>query len=221
MAGREFWGQGFLYSRKPAWEAAVFAAVVALLVDTVFYLALAEAQLAGGPLAGWSVIKVLAIAGAVGWLALDRQEWALGLIAAIFVLVGLEDAVGITQPLGIWLVEESGLRGGPQGANSQLLRRAIVMMALLGPTIFLAGRARERLRKPTWILIGFLAAVFVAAVVGDVAADRSGTNLDELIEEPVLSLAVGFSAGLVVEFWPDRRLRSPTRSPLRQRSPRS
>lgn len=218
VVGRDFWGQGVFYSRKAAWDAAVFVAIVALLVDVVFYASLAEEELAGGPLVVWSVLKVLGVAGAVGWLAYDRRDPATSLIAAIFVLVGLEDAIGITQPLGIWLVEESGIRRGPQGANSQLLRRVIVMMALLGPTIFMAGRAPAQLRRAIGILLAFLAAIFLAAVLGDLAADRTGTNLDELLEEPVLSLALGFAIGLIVDFWPDRRLRVPTRTPLRPRS---
>ncbi len=183
----------------------MFAAVVALLVDLAFYLAISNAQLAGRPLAVWSAIKVLFIVAATLSIALPRKEWALGLIAAIFALIGLEDSVGITAPLGIWLVEEAGVRRGPRGANSQLLRRVLVSLALLGPTVFLATQAKPNLRKAIWVLLAFLAAIFAVAVLGDVFTDRTGTNLDELLEEPILSLAAAFSIGLAVDWWPSRR----------------
>lgn len=221
MARHGALGRPSIFTRKPAREAAVFAAVAALLVDAVFYLARSGTQLGGAPLATWSALKVLVVVVAVGWLAYKQQSWALGLIAAIFALIGLEDSIGITAPLGIWLIEESGIRRGPQGANSQLLRRGFVMLGLLGPTVYLTTRAPQHLRRAVWILLGFLAAVFVAAVLGDVAADRTGTNLDELIEEPVLSLAAAFSIGLVVEWWPSVGPTSPTRKPHRPESPRS
>lgn len=212
MAERASPERGSLFSRKTANEAAIFVAVVALLVDLLFYAVLADSQLSGGPLAVWSAIKTFSIAGCLSWLAFDRRAWSLGLIAAIYALIGLEDSVGVTAPLGIWLVEEAGIRRGPQGSNSQLLRRVFVSLGLLGPTMFLASRAPGQLRRAVWILIGFLGAIFVAGVLGDVAADRTGTNLDELLEEPVLSLAVGFAVGLVVEWWPSNRLITPTRA---------
>jgi hypothetical protein len=59
-------------------------------------------------------------------------------------------------------------------------------------------------------MISVLAAIFVVAVLGDVIADRSGTNLDEVVEEPLYSLAAGFVVGLVVEWRRRRRVTNPT-----------
>ena len=203
--------QRTLFPGRTAREAALFAAVVALLVDGVFFVALAEAQLGGPVMTWWSAIKVLIVVGITGWLALDTNGGSLGAIALIFLLIGLEDTFAVTAPLGIWLLEESGLGRARQGSNRQLLRRGVVMVLLLGPTFYLARQAPSWLHKAVWTLMGFLAAIFVAAVLGDVAADRTGTNLDELLEEPILSLAAAFSIGLAVEWWPRRRLRTPTR----------
>ncbi len=214
-------GRRSLYPGPAAREVAVFVAVVALFVDVVFYVALAEAQLGGGQLAAWSAGKIVVIGAVVGWLAVETRTWSLGIIALIFLLIGLEDSIGVTAPLGVWLIEESGIRRGPQGANSQLLRRGIVMISLIGPTLYLAAQAPRWLRAAVWTLLGFLAAIFLAAVAGDLAADRTGTNLDELIEEPLLSLCVGFVAGLAVEWWPFSRLRGPTRRPPQRGFPRS
>lgn len=205
MASQAPLQQSSLFTSTAAREAALFAAVVALLVDLAFYLAISNAQLAGRPLAVWSALKVLVIVVACLWLAVDRREWALGLIAAIFALIGLEDSIGITAPLGIWLIEEAGVRRGPQGANSQMLRRILVALALLGPTVYVAKAVKARLRRAVWILLGFLAAIFIVAVLGDVFTDRTGTNLDELLEEPILSLGAAFSVGLMVDWWPARR----------------
>ncbi|NND02650.1 MAG: hypothetical protein HKN91_07675 [Acidimicrobiia bacterium] len=205
MAGPAARQQSTIYAAQTAREAALFVAVVALLVDAAFYFAVSNAQLAGRPLSIWSASKVLVIVVTTLWLAVDRREWSLGLIAAIFVLIGLEDSVGITAPLGIWLIEEAGIGRGPQGTNSQLLRRALVTLGLLGPTVFLASKAKRKMRKGVWILLGFLGAIFVVAVLGDVFTDRTGTNLDELLEEPILSLAAAFSVGLAVDSWPARR----------------
>lgn len=193
----------------------MFAAVVAILVDITFYLALADAQLAGAPFIVWSALKILVIASAIGWVAYTQRSPVLALIAATFAVVGLEDSIGITAPLGIWLIEETGIERGPQGVNSQLFRRLLIAAGLLGPTLLLANRAPRRIARSAWMLIGFLAAVFAAAVLGDIAADRTGTNLDELIEEPVLSLAAAFAVGLLVDNVVPRRLRAPTTGRLR------
>lgn len=205
VAGPSARQQSPLFTASAAREAALFAAIVALLVDLAFYLAVSNAQLAGRPLAVWSAIKVLAIVATTLWLAVERRAWSLGLIAAIFALIGLEDSIGITAPLGIWLVEEAGIGRGPRGTNSQLLRRGLVSLGLLGPAVYLASRAQPRLRRAVWVLLGFLAAIFAVAVLGDVVTDRTGTNLDELLEEPILSLAAAFSIGLAVDLWPARR----------------
>lgn len=200
-----------LAPHRTAREAFVFAGVVALFVDGVFFVSLSADQLGGGSLAAWSAVKVAVIVAGIGWLAWEIKAWSLGIIAIIFALVGFEDSIGITAPLELWLIEESGIRRGPRGSNSQLLRRGVVMVVLLSPTLYLAARAPRWLRSAVWILIGFLGAIFLAAVLGDFAADRTGTNLDELLEEPLLSLCAGFVVGLVVQWWPDSRLRNPTR----------
>ena len=197
-------------------EAALFFAAAALFVDLIFYFSLADAQLGGAALLTWSAIKTLGIAAICGWLAYETQSWALGLIAGIFAVIALEDAFGITAPLGIWLLEEGGISGGPRGVNGQMIRRGLVMASLLGPVLYLSRRAPKYLHRALWVLLGLLALLFVAAVVGDAAADRSGTNLDELIEEPLLSLGVAFTIGLAVEWWPRRRFRFPTTSRLRR-----
>ena len=196
-----------VYTANTAREAALFVAVVAILIDLAFYMASSNAQLTGGPVSAWSAIKVGAIVLTIAWLAVDQREWSIALIAGIFLLIGLEDSIGVTAPLGIWLVEEAGIGRGPQGANSQLLRRLFVTLGLLGPTMFLATRSKPRLRRAVWVLLGFLAAIFAVAVVGDLVTDRTGTNLDELLEEPILSLAAAFSIGLAVDWWPQRSRR--------------
>ena len=221
MVEPELFRRGRFYAGQTAREAAIFAAVAALFVDVVFYFSLADKELSAGSLTVWSGLKFLVIAGVVGWLAAETREWALGLVAVIFLLIGLEDSVGVTAPLGLWLLEESGLRRGPQGANSQVLRRVAVMVLLLGPTLYVAERAPQGLRRAVWALIGFLAAIFLAAVVGDLVADRTGTNLDELVEEPLLSLCMAFTVGLAVQWWPRRRFRIPTTRRPRRRSRRS
>lgn len=188
----------------------MYTAVVFLFVDAVFFLALADATVGGAPLATWSGAKIFLVAAIVGWLAWEFQAWSLGIVSLIFLLIGLEDAVGVTAPLGFWLLEESGLKGGPQGATDQLLRRGVVMAFLLGPTLYLAVRAPARLRRVVWTLVGFLGLIFLVAVLGDVVADRTGSNLDELVEEPLTSLCAAFAVALAVRWWPHRRLRSPT-----------
>jgi len=188
----------------------VYAAVVFLLVDAVFFVALADATVGGLPLVTWSGLKIFLVAAIVGWLAWERQAWSLGIVALIFFLIGLEDAIGVTAPLGLWLIEESGLKGGPQGATDQLLRRAVVMAFLLGPTLYLAWRAPAQLRRVVWTLVGFLGLIFVVAVIGDVVADRMGSNLDELVEEPLTSLSAAFAVALAVQWWPHRQFRTPT-----------
>lgn len=188
----------------------MFAAAVALFIDAAFYVALSQSNLDGGPLIVWSASKNLIIVAGIGWLAWETRAWALGMIALIFAVIGLEDSVGITAPLGVWLIEEGGIRSGPRGANEQLLRRGVTMIALIGPTLYLGSRAPVWLRRALWMLIGLLGAIFMAAVVGDVVADRSGTDLDELIEEPLFSLTAGFVIGLVVEWWRLRRVTDPT-----------
>ena len=193
-------------------EAALFFAVAALFVDLIFYFSLADAQLGGRSLSTWSALKTMGIATIVGWLAYETESWALGLIAAIYAVIALEDAFGVTAPLGIWLLEEGGIAGGRQGANSQVIRRALIMVSLLGPVLYLSRRAPQYLHKALWVLLGFLALLFAASVLGDTAADRTGTNLDELVEEPLLSLGLAFAIGLAVEWWPRRQLRIPTTS---------
>ena len=199
-----------LFPRGTAREAAVFAAAVALFVDAAFYVALNESHLGGGALIVWSSLKTVIIVAGIGWLAWETRAWAFVMVALNFALIALEDSVGITAPLGVWLIEEGGLRAGPQGANEQLVRRGVTMVALLGPTLYLGSRAPAWLRRAVWTLIGLLAAIFVAAVLGDAIADRRGTNLDEVVEEPLFSLTVGFVAGLVVEWWQRRRITDPT-----------
>ena len=199
--------QPTLFPHRTAREAAVFSAAVALFIDAAFYVALAQSDLDGGPLIVWSAFKTVAIVAGIGWLAWETRAWALGMIAVIFAVIGLEDSIGITAPLGGWLIEEGGFRRGPRGANEQLLRRGFTMIVLLGPTLYLGFRAPAWLRRAIWTLVGLLAAIFMAAVVGDVIADRRGTNLDELVEEPLFSLTAAFVVGLVVERW---RLRRPT-----------
>lgn len=203
-------GPGRLLPRREAREAAVFAAVLALFVDLIFYVSLAESQLDGPAIRTWSTLKVTVIAAGVGWLAWETRTAALGLIAGIFLLIGLEDSISITAPLGVWLIEEGGLRSGPRGAYADLLRRGAVVIVLLGPTLYLGSRAESRIRSAVWALIGLLGAIFLVAVIGDLVADTAGTNLDELLEEPLLSLGLGFVVGLVVGRWPERRLRPPT-----------
>ena len=162
-------------------------------------MALVQSDFLGGPLMAWSGLKILIIFAGTGWLAWETGAWAFGLIALIFAVIGLEDSVGITAPLGTWLIEEGGIRRGPRGSNEQLLRRAATMILLLGPTLYLGSRAPVWLRRAIWTLIGLLAAIFVVAVLGDVIADRSGTNLDEVVEEPLLSITTGLVVGLVAE----------------------
>lgn len=190
----------------------MFAAVVFLFVDAIFFVAMADATVGGLPLTIWSGVKILLVAAIVGSIAWERQAWSLGIVSLIFLLIGLEDAAGVTAPLGLWLLEESGLRGGPQGATDQLLRRGVVMVLLLGPTLYLAWRAPRQLRKVVWALVAFLGTLFAVAVLGDVAADRTGSNLDELVEEPLMSLCAGFGVALAVQWWPRLRLSSPTTS---------
>ncbi len=213
-----------LFPRRTAREAAIFAAAVALFVDVAFYAALAQSQFDSGPLVLWSAFKTIIIVAGIGWLAWETRAWALGLLALIFAVIWLEDSAGITAPLGVWLIEEGGIRKGPRGVNEQLLRRVFTMAALLGPTLYLGWQAPAWLRRALWTLIGLLGAIFAGAVVGDVAADRSGTNLDELVEEPLFSLTAGFVVGLVVEWWRRRRFTDPTtgapRRGSRQPSPR-
>lgn len=184
-------------------EAAVFAAVVALVVDIGFLLTASNEQLTGGPLVAWSALKIVVIVVALVAVSYRYQAWSLALVAGIFALIGLEDALGVTAPLGLWLIEEAGVRRGAQGGTVQIVRRGLVSLALLGPTIYLAGRTQRPLRRAVWLLIGLLGALFLAGVVGDVLTDRAGTDLDEIIEEPVLSLAAAFSIG----FAADRLLR--------------
>ncbi len=203
-----------LFPHRTAREAAVFTAAVALFIDAAFYVALRQSDFLGTPIMVWSGVKILVIVVGIGWLAWETRVWALGLIALIFAVIVLEDSVGITAPLGAWLIEEGGIRSGPRGSNEQLLRRGFTMIALLGPTLYLGWRAPVWLRRAIWTMIGMLAAIFVAAVLGDVIADRSGTNLDEVVEEPLYSLAAGFVVGLVVEWRRRRRVTNPTtRSP--------
>lgn len=199
-----------LFPHRMAREAAVFTVAVALFVDTAFYVALAQSDFLGGPLMAWSGLKILIIVAGTGWLAWETGAWAFGLIALIFAVIGLEDSVGITAPLGTWLIEEGGIRRGPRGSNEQLLRRGATMIILLGPTLYLGSRAPVWLRRAIWTLIGLLAAIFVVAVLGDVIADRSGTNLDEVVEEPLYSITTGLMVGLVVEWRRRRRLTDPT-----------
>lgn len=199
-----------LLPHRTAREAAIFAVAVALFVDAAFYVALVQSDFDGGALIVWSVFKTLIIVVGTGWLAWETGAWAFGIIALIFAVIGLEDSVGITAPLGAWLIEEGGIRRGPRGANEQLLRRGFTMVALLGPTLYLGSRAPVWLRRAIWTLIGLLGAIFVAAVLGDVVADRSGTNLDEVVEEPLFSLVAGFVVGLVVEWRRRRSLTDPT-----------
>ena len=210
VIGSRHRGRWRLFPRREAREAAVFVGVLALFVDLVFYVSLAEAQLDGPAIRTWSTIKVALIVAGIAWLAIDAQAWALGLIAGIFVLIGLEDSIGITAPLGVWLIEEGGLRRGPRGTYEQLLRRSAVTVLLLGPTIYLGRRAEPRIRAAVWALLVFLGAFFLLAVLGDVFADRRGTNLDDLLEGPLMSLGLGFVVGLIVARWPERRLKAPT-----------
>lgn len=188
----------------------MYAAVVFLFVDAIFFVAMADATVDSLPLTVWGGLKIFLVAAILGWMAWVRQAWSLGIVSLIFVLIGLEDAAGVTAPLGLWLLEESGLKGGPQGATDQLLRRGVVMAFLLGPTLYLASRAPRQLRRVVWALVGFLGLVFVVAVLGDVVADRTGSNLDELIEEPLMSLCAGFAVALAVQWWPQLRFRTPT-----------
>ena len=204
VAGRVRGKTTGVFGSSVAREAAVFAAVVALLVDIAFLVALSNAQLAGGPLQVWGAVKALVVVIALGWVAVDRSEWSLALIAAIFALVGLEDAFGVTAPLGLWLIEEAGVRRGPQGSNAQILSRALVSLAFLGPTVYLAGRAKAEVQRAVWGFVALLVVIFVAAVLGDLVTDRTGNNLDELVEEPILSLAAAFAIGLAVD-WAQRR----------------
>jgi hypothetical protein len=190
----------------------VYAAVVFVFIDAVFFVAMADATVGGLPLTMWSELKTLLVAGIVGWMSWELRAWSLGIVSLIFLLIGLEDAVGVTAPLGLWLLEESGLRGGPRGATDQLLRRGVVMAFLLGPTLYLASRAPFHLRRVVWTLVGFLGLIFLVAVLGDVVADRTGSNLDELVEEPLMSLCAAFAVALAVQAWPRLRLKTPTTS---------
>jgi hypothetical protein len=189
----------------------VFATVVFLFVDAIFFVAMADATVGGFPLALWSGLKIFLVAAIVGWMAWVRQAWSLGIVSLIFLVIGLEDAVGVTAPLGLWLLEESGLKGGPRGSTDQLLRRGVVMAFLLGPTLYLAWRAPRHLHRVVWALVVFLGLIFLVAVLGDVIADRMGSNLDELVEEPLMSLCAGFAVALAVQWWPQLRFRTPTR----------
>jgi len=189
----------------------VFALVAGLLIDGLFYFLWRRDSLEAAPLVAWDWIKAVVLVAGLAWIAYATRSAAMAMLTVVFAIIGLEDLVGVTVPLGMWLIQETGVRHGPQGTNTQLLRRGVVAIALVGPTLYLAWRVPPWLRKATWMLIVLLAALFVGSVLGGVLADRSGSNVDELVEEPLITFAAALVVGLVVELGRRRTAANPTK----------
>jgi len=177
----------------------------------VFYVA-SDPRSGGTALGVWGGLKIALISAVLGWYAVQLRSWAFGLVAGIFLLIGLEDAIGVTAPLGLWLIEESGIRRGRRGGNTQLIRRVVVMLVFLGPTLQLARRAAPWVRRVLWTMIGFLGALFLVGVLGDAIADHAGSDFDELLEEPLTSLCAAYAVGLAVQGRTALAARGPTRT---------
>jgi hypothetical protein len=161
----------------------------------------------GGPLLdSWKFAKsLLATAGllVVAWRA-RSVGW--GLLAGVFLSIGVQDRLSWHRPLGRWLADRFDLtwltRLIPVSASEWGAFLAMLGAALMGGAmVILAWRSHPPLRRAAALLGLLLGMLFVFAAGFDLwGAARPGLPLgwvEELGESSVLSVALSYVAGLV------------------------
>jgi len=98
---------------------------------------------------------------------------------------------------------------------AKLLERTVFAAGLGVPLLWAVLRSPSRLRRAVWAYAILLALLFTASVGVDVLTQHSGwADVDELLEEPLLSATLALSIGLAFESWrPTPRLEQPSEGP--------
>ncbi len=192
-------------------QVAGFVAAVAVVVDLMVLVLEASSGtlVAGrGPLLDvWDAAKAGVLALGLMGVSVWRRSLAIGVVAVVFALVGIQDQVAwhsaMGQTLAGWLDLSflARLSGAPESAVGEFLVLALLAVAglVVAESVW---EERLHLRAARNVLVMLLVLLTVFAVFVDLGTAASGNGgavalVEEMGERTTLSLALGFTAGLV------------------------
>lgn len=205
---------------KPARQVAVFVLALTLLVDLLL-IALDYEQHGRRGISGgyylvdfWDVAKALAAGAALLVAAQRGRSRAIRVLALVFILLAVEDLIGLHGYFGAALKALSG--GLVPVRLGELI--AFVGFGLLVFGLVWAGKPPrdQQLRRARLVVTVLLFALFLFTGLVDYFAGHSPTPLS-LLEESgerfVLTVSAAYAAGLAATRSPDDRRRRAVRAP--------
>lgn len=187
-----------MWPRGTAREAAWFAAVAMIGIDIAAVVLFADYRpIDMIDLRVWSLVKALITAGGLGWIARRTGERIVWALVVVVLVVAVEDYMGASLGIGKGLLEIAGVHR--PGALAPLVQRSVLLAAVGVPLAWLVPQTPEWLRRLVAVYIGLLGLLLVASIGLDAIADLEATNMDELVEEPLLSLLAAVTVGFVTE----------------------
>jgi hypothetical protein len=159
-------------------------------------------------LQSWEPVKQGVVVAGLALVTVRIRSGTLGAFTAAFAVIAFEDRAFLHKGIGEWLAEVFDLTPlrevAPASPDSwgQFLALSAFAAVAGGAAVVAILRARPPLRTIAMVLTGLLGLLFLFAGVVDLLADAYPTwplgRVEEVGEAVALSLALGYTAGLVL-----------------------